>query len=212
MHRKVPQNLFRNMVWLCLNACGQLWRRFVYPYSLPPLSLGKLCDPHLVDSSQRDLAKWYFNLPSCCRSQSFCEPLLQHVHDPADLCRHGKLHGALESCFRTTSVTIECENNFARAQSAKQATRGRSDHSCTLAAKHILAEIKAVHKKDLQRHMDKSYMADTRSLEHAEKTLDSDEPTTSNLNAHNVILCYSLTTYRHHDPGRVLLQRLEFRN
>ena len=181
MHRKVPENLFRNICWLCLNACGQLWRRFVYPYSLPPLCLGKLCDPRLTDSSHEDLAKWYFNLPPCCRSQSFCEPLLQHVNDPADLCQHGKLHGALESCFRTTPVTIQCENNFARAQSAKQATRGRSDHSSQLCAKHILAEIKALHRKDLQRHIDKSYMADTRS--HADADIPSDEPTRSNLNA-----------------------------
>ena len=115
-----------------MTAVGQLWRRFVNPYSLPPLCLGKLCDSRVGADEKTELACWYYSLPQCCRPQSFCKPLMSVVDSPSDLCDGGKLYGTLLACFRTPCTNIQCENNFARAQSAKQATRGRSDHSSQL--------------------------------------------------------------------------------
>ena len=148
IHFKVPTDFFDVALWLCVTGSGQLWRRFIYPYSLPPLCLGKLCDSRVSNVEKQNLADWYVSLPDCCRSTSFCKPLLTLCTSASDLCPNGILHTTLDACFRTPATNIQCENNFARAQSAKQATRGRSDHSSQLCAKHILAEVKALHRKD----------------------------------------------------------------
>lgn len=129
----------------------------MFPYSLPPLCLGKLCDQRIDITEKESLASWYFSLPTCCRSQSFCQPLLSHAQDSKDLLPGAKLSGTLEACFRTPCTNIQCENNFARAPSAKLATRGRSDHSSQLCGKHILAEMKACHLKDARRTAANAY-------------------------------------------------------
>ena len=129
----------------------------MFPYSLPPLCLGMLCDQRVDMTDKESLASWYFNLPHCCRSQSFCRPLLSHAQDSRDLLPGARLSGTLEACFRTPCTNIQCENNFARAQSAKLATRGKSDHSSQLCGKHVLAEMKATHLKDARRKAAHAY-------------------------------------------------------
>lgn len=144
-------------LWLCVNAVGQLWRRFIQPYSVPPLCLGRLCDSSETLEAKQSLASWYFNLKPCCRSESFCKPLLQKASAAQDLCPNGRLHGVLVACSRTKNTNIELENNFARAQSIKKTCRGREDHSTQLAAKHLLAEVKLAHSKDILRLSNSEY-------------------------------------------------------
>ena len=116
---------------------------------------------------KQDLANWYFNLPDCCRSQSFCKPLLSMCTCASDLVPNGRLYHTLDACFRTPPTNIQCENNFARAASSKLATRGRSDHSAQLCAKHILAEMKALHRKDIVHRVKSNSMGETETHDRA---------------------------------------------
>lgn len=157
-HRRPPANLAELAFWLLVNAIGQLWKRFARPYSLPPLCLGRLCDSQEDFSEKQALATQFFNLPRCCQCESFTKPLLRLASSPSDLLPGGKLFGTIEATARTKITNIEVECNFARANSAKAATRGRQDHSSQLCAKHLLAEIKACHAKDLVRQANQGYM------------------------------------------------------
>lgn len=155
----VPDNFIDMAFWLLTTATGQLWRRFIKPYSLPPLSLARLQDSTRSLDEQKGIATSYCNRSACCRSVSFDEPLHLLGATPEDLMLEGRLGQAMSAVFRTKPTNIEAEDNFSRAQSAKMATRGRSDSLPQFAAKHILAELKQLHRKDFMRANAGSYLA-----------------------------------------------------
>ena len=121
------------------------------------LCLGRICDDREHASEKAKLASWYVGLPDCCQSRTFCKPLLALTSNPKELCPGGRLFGVLMAAMRSKNTNIQLEDNFARAQSAKVSTRGREDHSTMLAAKHLLAEIKVLHVKDVLRQAEQQY-------------------------------------------------------
>ena len=129
---------------------GQVFNRLIYPYKTLPLSLARLVDPHTDETVKLDIAHKFRLMSPCCHCSAFCKPLMLHVQRDQDLV-DGKANKILQAAFATKNCNIECETNFARAHSAKAATRGRNDFSHSMAAKHFLSEIKVCHKMFMER-------------------------------------------------------------
>ena len=141
------------LFWCLATGVGQTHRRLVGPYRNLPLSLAVLVDPLATRDSKNGMAKWFLELKECCLCSAFCVPLKRVATDETDMIE-GKSNKVLQAAFQTKNTNIECETNFARAHSAKMATRGRNDFVQNMAAKHLLAEIKHCHKQFLERVRD----------------------------------------------------------
>ena len=122
------------------------------PYQKLPLSLGALVDPSVSEDRKLSIARWFLGLSQCCLCTAFCQPLKAKAQDERDLLE-GPASKLLQASFQTKNTNIECETNFARAHSAKMATRGRNDFVHTMAGKHFLSEIKLSHKVSLERNL-----------------------------------------------------------
>ena len=119
------------------------------PYKTLPWCLASIVDPSVDTASKERLARWFCNLNECCHCQAVCRPLKRWIQEPQQLLT-GKGKRILEALFQTKNTNIECETNFARAHSAKMATRGRNDCVHQMAAKHFLAEVKHIHRSELE--------------------------------------------------------------
>ena len=116
------------------------------PYKKPPFVLANLVDPSIDNADKRMLAQSFLRLPRCCCCMAFCSPLRDLVDNVHDLL-NGIGAKALQSLASTKVTNIEVENNFARAHSSKLTGRGRNEFVSSMAAKHLLSEIKLQHLK-----------------------------------------------------------------
>ncbi len=133
-----------------MTAIGQTYHRLVMPYKKPPFVLANLVNP-LIDSAEKHkLAQSFLTLPKCCCCMAFCSPLRDLVDNIPDLL-DGIGAKALKSLASTKVTNIEVENNFARAHSSKLTGRGRNEFVQSMAAKHLLSEIKLQHLKSIRR-------------------------------------------------------------
>ena len=145
-----PPTFTPMLFWCCVITVGHLWRRLVKPYRSLPLCLARLVDPLVSEGAKVKLARWLLSLRECCLCAGFLKPLRSLVHSVDD-CLYGIGQHILQSAFHGKSTNIEVETNFARAGSMLAATRGRSDKTPSMFAKHVLAEMKASHQTILKR-------------------------------------------------------------
>ena len=137
------------MFWALVTGIGQTHHRLVLPYQQLPFVLLNLIDPGFSEEEKKHLSTWFWNLPRCCLCEALCQPLKALVHSESDL-RLGYGLKLLQAIASTKTTNIEVENNFARA-GAHTAGRGRNEFVQGLSAKHVLAEIKLLHRRSLQR-------------------------------------------------------------
>ena len=76
------------------------------------------------------------------------KPLKHIILDEHDLLE-GLGRDILTAAFQCKNINIEIENNFARIAKMKAAGHGKSDKSSHLFSKHLLAELKALHRSCL---------------------------------------------------------------
>ena len=126
-----------------------MYHRLVMPYQQLPFVLVNLIDPEFSDAAKQRLSTWFWNLPRCCLCQALCQPLKDHVASERDL-RLGSGVKILQAVASTKTTNIEVENNFARAGSHSTG-KGRNEFAQGLSAKHVLAEVKLLHRRSLQR-------------------------------------------------------------
>lgn len=149
-----PQDFIPHLFWSCVITTGHVWRRLIRPYRMPPLCLARLVDVNTSAAGKRQLADWVMNLPECCQCEEFLKPLRTIVHSSHDLLS-AEGYECLVAAFQTKNVNIEVENNFARANAMQTANNGHTTKSETLFAKHVLAEMKTVHRTCIK-HQDHS--------------------------------------------------------
>ena len=143
------------LFWACTITAGHLWKRLIRPYRQPPLCLARLLCKRTSEAGKRRIADWVLNCPECCQCKAFIKPLRALCSTPNDLmCGLG--FKVVYAAFHTKNVNIEVENAFARVSSMAAATRGRSDRSSSLFAKHLLSELKSIHRNAVQRETKQS--------------------------------------------------------
>lgn len=138
------------LLWCFVCGVGQLHERLVEPYRTLPFCMASLLNTEMPLDEKKSLSEWFCGLQDCCLDTAFGVPLKAQLESPADLMPTGKRYMLLQACFQSKNCTLETENNFARLQSMKRATRGRSDIASSLAAKHLLSEIKLSHLKQFR--------------------------------------------------------------
>lgn len=150
----LPDKFLDHVFWCAVSAVGQIVHRLVVPYTRLPWSLATLVDGTATMLKKQNELNRFMAMNSCCLSEGFCRPLraqLQPELNGAELLPEGKLHGLLQSAFQCLPFNVLVENAFARLKSMQKTNRGRSDLSHTLACRHVLAEVKALHLQHLQR-------------------------------------------------------------
>lgn len=148
---KAPENFQDLMFWALITGIGQTYHRLVLPYLMAPLVLVKIVDPSIDIAEKCQLARWFLSLPRCCLCAGVGQPLRDLVTTEDDLLT-GVGAKILQSIGSTKITNIEVENNFARAHSSQVTGRGRNQFFGSLAAKHLLSEIKLQHRKTIQQH------------------------------------------------------------
>ncbi len=126
-----------------------------------PWCLAMLLNVQADLEEKRAMAEWFCQLKECCKDNAFSKPLATLVESTADLLPHGKCETLLRSCFNGKTFNIEIENNFARMQSMKRVSRGRSEIAPSLAAKHLLSEAKLCHLRHIRYVRKSSGVVDT---------------------------------------------------
>lgn len=91
-------------------------------------------------------------LEPCCCNSWWTTPVKERAKETADLMPGGSCTALLKAMFNGKIFNIEVETNFARMESMKRVGRGRSDLASSLSAKHILAEAKLGHVRELLRN------------------------------------------------------------
>lgn len=145
---ELPSGILAELFWSSVVTCGHIYRRLVRPYRKPPLCLARMCDNELSVDFKMKLAEWVVNLPDCCCCSLFMKPLRENLISANDLV-FGEGRRVLEAAFMGTNTNVQVENCFARAASMQRVTRGRSNQTPSLFAKHYLAEIKKVHTRTM---------------------------------------------------------------
>ena len=131
-----------------MTSVGQLHRRLLQPYKLLPFILSVLTNDNVPLEGKQSIARWFWELDSCCLDPAFSRGIRANMTSWQDICPEGKLHAVLVLAFQLKTVNFECETNFARLGSQQAATRGRCDQAANMIAKHMLAECKLHHLKD----------------------------------------------------------------
>ena len=145
---ELPSTIIDQLFWSSVVTCGHIYRRLVRPYRKPPLCLARICDDEMPNGSKIQLAEWAVKLPDCCCCSLFMKPLRENLISANDLV-FGEGRRVLEAAFMGTNTNVQVENCFARTASMQRVTRGRSNQTPSLFAKHYLAEIKKVHSRTL---------------------------------------------------------------
>eukprot|EP00439_Symbiodinium_sp_Y106_P068934 s1213_g11.t2 len=146
-----PDDFIRQGFWCYVRGVGELWHRLHLPYTRLPWHLARLLDTTIDESRLSELASWFVKLPTCCLNDWFGHAVRAHVSDETDLLPRGKCQTLLRGLYNCKTFNIEVENNFARMQSMKRVGRGRLDLAHNLASKHVLAEAKLAHVRELTR-------------------------------------------------------------
>ncbi len=146
-----PDDFIAKLFWACVITTGHIWKRLIRPYRMPPFCLARLVDVNTPPVAKQQLADWVMNLHPCCLCDEFLKPLRTIATSSADLLS-GEGHKCLVAAFQTKNVNIEVENNFARANAMQSANNGHTTKSETLFAKHVLAEMKTVHRTCIKHH------------------------------------------------------------
>ncbi len=115
-----------------------------------PWCLARLLNTRVVPDEKEYLANWVFRLQDCCKDTTFGLPFSRLVQDPSNLLDGGSCQSILKACFNSKTFNIEIENNFARMQTMKRVSRGRSELSASLASKHVLSEAKLAHLRHIK--------------------------------------------------------------
>ena len=115
------------------------------PYVGTPWELAKLVDNAEPHESKIATATWFMNLESCCLDVGFGQPLREWANSAEDLLPHGRYHTLLKGAFQGHPFNVEIEDSFARVKNQQQTTRGRSELSHNVSAKHFLSEFKMAH-------------------------------------------------------------------
>ena len=148
---KPPDDFVGKGFWCCVLAIGHMMHRLVVPYQKLPWRLAVLCDTAASISKKQNVADWFMNLNACCLDVAFSRKVQQMATNAQDLLPgmgDTNLNLQLRSSFQSKNSNVTVENNFARAQTAQQATRGNPGMAASLAARHILAECKRAHLQD----------------------------------------------------------------
>jgi hypothetical protein len=143
----VPDDWSDRKLWCLLTTTGQLLNRLVQPYQQYPLRLARLVDENLPYELRLDEANQFLRTPECCLDEHYSLPLQRKISSPHELLDPGLIHNALVLTFRSKNINIEVETNFARAANQRSSTRGRSQHTSSAAAKHVVSEIALQHKR-----------------------------------------------------------------
>ncbi|CAE7556732.1 unnamed protein product [Symbiodinium necroappetens] len=146
-----PDDFIRRGFWCFVRGVGEVWHRLYLPYMQLPWLLARLLDSTIDASLLNELASWFMKLPDCCLNGWFGHAIRARVSDETDLLPGGKCQMLLRGLYNCKTFNIEVENNFARMQSMKRVGRGRLDLAHNLASKHVLAEAKLAHVRELTR-------------------------------------------------------------
>ena len=136
--------------WCCVIGVGHLLHRLVEPYQRLPWALARLVDKRCRDADKAAIAAWFMGLHDCCLDEGFSAKVRRMATGGSvDLLPGGRLHLQLKSSFHSKNTNMTVENNFARAQTAQCVARGNSGQASSLSARHMLAECKRLHVRDV---------------------------------------------------------------
>ncbi len=123
----------------------------IRPYVEMPFSLAKLVDSSVSERERIEFANTLLSKKDCCLEKHFSKPVIDELrcHGANAIVENTALRSNLEGAFRMKTSNLEVELNFSRANSMRIAMRGRSHSMCSMASKHIGAEIKLAHRRKL---------------------------------------------------------------
>jgi hypothetical protein len=119
----------------------------VLPYTTWPWKIAALVDSRLGATEHERIATAFTKAPSCDLDYAFSQRLQSVTTAPADLQRHGKHFGVVDTMSLQKVVNVQCEDNFARAAAMRGVMRGKTGTMAGHASKHVLAEVKVAHVK-----------------------------------------------------------------
>lgn len=140
------------MFFYLVVTIGQLYSRLIQPYLVMPFSLATLVDKSRSEPERVQIADQLLAKPRCCVESNFAQPVLDEVRQCGGsrvFLANSALYQDLESSLRMKVSNLEIELNFARASSMRTAMRGRAHSICSLTAKHVGAEMKLSHRRQL---------------------------------------------------------------
>ena len=139
---------------LLLGVNSATWKRQVAPYMQYPWKIVAILDEDVSMEKRLSMLSDFFSAGDCMLDAGASRLARGYFQDFArsDLPRLlEKGHPfyqyvVLLACNKTNN--IQCEDNFARASSARQCMRGNAHASSTMASKHVSGEVLHIHKQE----------------------------------------------------------------
>ena len=144
----IPDSFIKNVFWCNVLAVGQTWHRLIRKFTMFPWRLAVVSDGDTTDLRRSTVAREFLSANECCLCEGYSKPLRELVGEhcrPDDLLPGGKWYLLIKSSFQCLPFNVSVENAFARMKNQQRTSRGRNDVTHTLAAKHVLSEVKSSH-------------------------------------------------------------------
>ena len=141
--------------WSVLTVLGETFVRLVLPYLEYPWRLARLCNPALDREAKLNLVKQFRRAKEEKLDVGFSLRLRSAVNSVDDLLPGGRFEGVIRLLSITKVINVEIEDNFARAAAMRRAGAGRPYSQHGAGAKHVLAELKAIHEKGVRKSIAK---------------------------------------------------------
>ena len=158
----------------CLALMGHILLRMVLPFQAWPWPLAELASQKTSQERRDAVADCFWAARPCCLDTHFSQPFKAMVKTRAGVTSEVSIKYLREVFKRCPLNNVQVETKFGRQRNFKVSCAGNLPDASTVASSHVLAELAAVHKRFLEREMER----ETASADGAKQDAPGPAPTT----------------------------------